>query len=437
MLQGRPPARAARVSGPGAGSGGRSGFGDVGRAFRGGRRVECRGPLHGLAADEASEALALIGRSSSIAIRSIRARPIRRRAADSRAIGRCPVKRRSERGGSQCLPEGGGPRRSNRANRAPRRAAYQFLVSGHIDEGLSAYGAILDPMGLSLPRTPRRALFRLLLSRPARPPRPQVQANGRKPSSPREKLELVDIFRSLALGISIVDVIRGADYQTRSLLLALEAGEPLRSRWPGMGGVHVACQGRPAWRRTERLVSAASEPRRTHRASACPRHGQPLGGRRVSDRPLPVGDRVFTRAEAIFRDRCTGVIWELDHHPDLHPLVAVLPGSPGRAAAALPGNLPGGGERGDRYMVATPGPFVGTFARLGDDDVEGAGGSPERHWGNGRIRVFTYSISIFTTATSISTCTPVMWPAPGGASRKPNRCWNRRSCCGFSRLRPT
>ena len=35
---------------------------------------------------------------------------------------------------------------------------------------------------------------------------------------PREKLELIDIFRSEAVGIGISDVIRGADYQTRSLL---------------------------------------------------------------------------------------------------------------------------------------------------------------------------------------------------------------------------
>ena len=29
-------------------------------------------------------------------------------------------------------------------------------------------------------------------------------------------------------------------------------------------------------------------------------------------------------------------------------------------------------DRGDRYMVATPGPFVGTVVRLAEDDVEGA-----------------------------------------------------------------
>ena len=46
-----------------------------------------------------------------------------------------------------------------------RRAAEQFLISGHIDEGLAVLREFLSLVGMRLPETPKRALLSLLLRR--------------------------------------------------------------------------------------------------------------------------------------------------------------------------------------------------------------------------------------------------------------------------------
>jgi len=347
----------------------------LGVHFEGAGELAQAGHYYALSADEASEALAFdravklyrraleLGKDDPAAARRIRAR-----LGDALAnVGRSVEAARAY----QEAAVDADPRELLELQ---RRAAYQFLVSGHIDEGLAAFGAILDPVGLSLPRTPRHAFWRLLASRTRLRFR-GLKFRERAPEEvPREKLELIDIYRSVAVGISIVDVIRGADYQTRSLLLALEAGEPLRIALAlGWEAVHVACEGRPAWRRTERLVAAAGglaerlgHPHALGMASLSAGAAEFLIGR------YRTGLEVLNRAEAVFRDRCTGVIWELDTARIFCLWSLFYLGRLAELANRFHEIFHEARERGDRYMEATPGPFVGSVVRLAEDDVEAA-----------------------------------------------------------------
>ena len=129
-----------------------------------------------------------------------------------------------------------------------RREAYQFLISGHIDEGLAAFASILERVRhAAAGHTPQGALMRLLMSRATLRLRGLRFRERDTSQVDPAQLELIDISRSVAVGISVVDVIRGSDYQTRSLLLALRAGEPLRIALAlGWEAVHSSCQGRAA-----------------------------------------------------------------------------------------------------------------------------------------------------------------------------------------------
>lgn len=255
-----------------------------------------------------------------------------------------------------------------------RRAGYQFLVCGHIDAGLDAFRDILDRVGMRLPRTPRRALLRLLTSRARLRLRGLgfLERNAERVAA--ADLELIDVSRSVAVGISVVDVIRGSDYQTRNLLLALRAGEPYRIALAlGWEAVHSACQGRPSHRRTAQLSASADalaqrigHPHAVGMATLSSGAAGYLEGRFLN------GLDLLNRAETILHEQCTGVIWELDT-ARIFGLWALF--YLGRIA-----ELRNRGRRvfrearsrGDRYLEATLGPYVGSMIRLADDDVEGS-----------------------------------------------------------------
>lgn len=193
-----------------------------------------------------------------------------------------------------------------------RRAAEQLLRSGHIDEGLEGIQAVLGALGTPLAPTPKRALLSLVVRRA------QVAMRGlgfseRDPSQvSAEELTRIDTCWSVAVGLGMVDTIRGADFQARHLLLALRAGEPYRvARALAAEACFVATAGGRASARASKLVKAAQDiARRLDHP-----HALGLTSFAAGLAAFLVGNWKSARAlseaaERTFRDRCTGVAWE-------------------------------------------------------------------------------------------------------------------------------
>jgi serine/threonine protein kinase len=107
-----------------------------------------------------------------------------------------------------------------------RRAAEQFLRSAHVDEALPVVDKVLAGVGLRIPATPALSVASLLMQRV------KLRIRGfsfeERRAVPAEELRKIDVAWALGNGLGGIDIVRGADFQARHLLLALRAGEPYR-----------------------------------------------------------------------------------------------------------------------------------------------------------------------------------------------------------------
>jgi len=113
-------------------------------------------------------------------------------------------------------------------NRLQRRAAEEFFRCGKIETGISVLQQVLASVGTRLPSAPWKALLSMIWHR-LRLWRRGLDFRLRpKDQIPKALLNRVDIYWAAAMGLGPVDLLRGADFQTRQLLLTLDAGEPFR-----------------------------------------------------------------------------------------------------------------------------------------------------------------------------------------------------------------
>ena len=253
-------------------------------------------------------------------------------------------------------------------------AAEQFLISGHVDDGMDLLREVLRAVELPLPGTPRRALL-ALLSR-----RAHLRLRGLKfrprdaAELPRATLRQIDICFSAALGLSVVDWIYGASFQALQLLLALSAGEPSRiALGLAFEAGHVGCAGGPTRRRTLELVEAAealSSKLDDPGAEGFTRLMKGVAEWGVGR--FQTGLEYTTQAEQILRERCTGVTWQIDTAQVFSMICMTSLGDLHQLSQRHPVWLKEARERGDLYATTTLRTFWGasTLLALAADQPE-------------------------------------------------------------------
>ena len=354
---------------------GRADFEVLAVHYRGAGEPARAGQLFARAAEQAAEALAF-DRAATLYRRVLELRPsgegeercLRIRLADALANAG-----RSAEAAREYLAAATGAGRTE-GLRLKQRAGYQLLISGHVDGGLRILGTVLESMGSRLSNSPRRALVNLLVNRAILQVRGLRFQERDASQIPPEVLDRVDIARGIAVGLSVVDWIRGASFQARSLLLALRAGEALRVALAlAWEAVISACQGWPARHRTTRLLAAAEalsqrlgHPHALGMAALAKGASEFLGGRFLA------GVEISDRAEAILRGHATGVNWELARAQIFALQSLFYSGRVSELGRRSPRMVQEARERGNLYQESTIEASVAFLPRLAADRVDEA-----------------------------------------------------------------
>src|ERR1041385_8678084 len=200
-----------------------------------------------------------------------------------------------------------------RALELQQRAGAQLLMGGHLKEGLAVFEDVLKAARFKLPKGPRRALLSMLMRRLWLRLRGLDFTERHADVIPESELLRIDACWSVAAGLGAVDLIRGADFQSLHLLLALRSGEISRiaramafevSQTAARGGrtqKHVA----ELLAKTDALAKRAANPHSI---------GMAVWARGLSSYLLGNwrGAAEYSeRAAEILRDQCTGATWEL------------------------------------------------------------------------------------------------------------------------------
>ncbi len=256
-----------------------------------------------------------------------------------------------------------------------RRAAEQLLVSGQIDEGIRVLGPVLEDVGLSYPATPGRAMAAVIARMI------ELEVRGfrfkERPESaiPRAELQRLEVCWSAGKGLLSVDSIRAANFLVRTLLLALQAGEPRRiARGLAIYGMMTVYEGAPRGAKNgahihaqaERNAAPVAEPYLEWVIAIC------RGTASMSIGRFREGLDQMESGIRELQHRCAGVEWECAVAISSCFNACLWLGEVVEIAERAPAWRRDAGRVGNVFSAVTADLYSG-FARLAEGDAAGAG----------------------------------------------------------------
>lgn len=192
-----------------------------------------------------------------------------------------------------------------------RLAGMQFLTTGHIEEGLAALKPVLNSAGLQLPRNSWHAASMVLFGRCLSRIQGYRFRERTLQEIPAATFRSMEICWSMIAGLSLVNPLFAAAYQSRYLRLALAAGEPQRiARSLALEASHRAVAGSKIRPYVDRLFERADAVLVRHPDAAttglilvCKGIAACLQGR------WSEAVHLCETGEQILRKNCTGVVW--------------------------------------------------------------------------------------------------------------------------------
>ena len=292
------------------------------------------------------------------------------RPALAEALARAGRARESAEVFGACVEETSGTERLQNQ----LRCAEEYLRSGRVEEGLAALGGVLGELRMSMPGSTGGAIASLL----ARRARLKLRGLGWTPREPGSLAPLeaarIDACWTVASGLGMIDPVRGADFQTRNLLLSLESGDAGRvARSLAMEAMYQSTSGRRGRDRAAAILRDA--------AALSERLGDPKlrglctfaagmvayeGGEWSRARDLHL------QADRIFLDACAGVTLEVATNRHFLVLALLQLGEVQDLARRVPDYILDAEDRGDRFTATSFRNGCMNIAWLVDDDVKGA-----------------------------------------------------------------
>ncbi len=230
------------------------------------------------------------------------------------------------------------------------RAAEQYLLGGYLDRGLTVARDVLSSVGLEMAAGPRRALASLALNRLRLRLRGLKFVERSADQIPERDLVRIDTCWAVTNGLSLADAVRGADFQTRHLLLALDAGEPYRvARALAMEGSFLATTGN--LKRAEAIRDQAVElARRVDHPHALGLATMQVGMVAYFKGAWRQASEALAEAHRMFRESCRGVVWEMTMCRRFSIASHTYLGEISELRQRLPLHLAETKERGDTYL---------------------------------------------------------------------------------------